>query len=122
MTLIRILKGYREWDLTKKHPIYVAFTSDDRAETLSVGVGKGMATLPYGPIEKMVERERAKGYTWKGHYIIDETKQYVPIDWMKEYVKQVNGEFSYQELVEAMIHDWEEECYEEFEKEAKEDE
>lgn len=68
MTLIRKIKGFKG---LQRAEVIVHFTSDDLGETLSLASGNTQITVPYSQIEKMVERERAKGYT-KGHDIIYE--------------------------------------------------
>ncbi len=73
MTLIRNIKGMTNKDGLKIVPLVVHFTSDDMGETLSVACKKYnmQFTMRYKDIEKIVERERAKGYA-NGHFIIDE--------------------------------------------------
>lgn len=73
MTLIRKIKGLTSKDGLKGVPLTIHFTSDALGETLSVGSEKyGLQyTMRYSDIEKIVERERAKGYK-DGHFIIDE--------------------------------------------------
>ena len=83
MTLIRQLKGFVNLD--KKSNILVHFTSDNMGETISFAYGSTQFTLPYKPIEKMVERERAKGYT-DGHLIINEEPDFIPVDWLEDQV------------------------------------
>jgi len=60
-------------DGLKMVPLVVHFTSDDMGETLSIASEKHnmQFTMKYNDIEKIVERERAKGYK-EGHFIIDE--------------------------------------------------
>ena len=121
MTTIRILKGFKSADFSKRVPIYVAFTSDKIGETLSVGSGKNMYTLKYKPIEEMVKRER--GYKYKnGHYIIDATEDYIPVEFMRKYIKETTAECSAEDLIEQMVKDYGEEIRQEFENEVKKEE
>ena len=73
MTLIRNLKGAtsQHGNMPKLKPVVARFTSDNHGETLSLEASGVMITVNYKDIEKMVERERAQGYT-DSHLIIDE--------------------------------------------------
>lgn len=73
MTLVRNIKGMTNKDGMKMVPLIVHFTSDDMGETLSIASERHnmQFTVRYKDIEKIVERERTRGYT-KGHDIIDE--------------------------------------------------
>lgn len=75
MTLIRNIKGFTNKTGIKRVPIIVHFTSDNIGETLSLASESHnfQITVSYKDIEKIVERERAKGYD-DGHFIIDETR------------------------------------------------
>lgn len=75
MTLIRKVKGFvMKGDRLnlKREPILVHFTSDNKGETLSMGAHGMQFTVRYEDIERIVDRERAKGYK-DGHDIVDET-------------------------------------------------
>ena len=117
MTLIRVLKCYKSYDFSRKRPIQVAFTADDISETLSIGLGKEMVSLDYLPIQDMVMRERAKGYKADGHYVFDETKEFIPAEWLRRYAGRVAADCTASELMERIISDWENECYDEIRKE-----
>lgn len=73
MTLIRNIKGFTSKTGLKRVPIVVHFTSDNMGETLSLGSENHnfQITVSYKDIERIVERERAKGYK-NGHDVIDE--------------------------------------------------
>lgn len=72
MTLIRNIKGWiMNGERVRRGVVIVHFTSDNRGETLSLGSGSVQFSVNFKDIEKIVERERAKGYT-NGHAIIDE--------------------------------------------------
>lgn len=71
MTLIRNIKGMTSRSGLKKVTVIVHFTSDDLGETLSLAADGMQITVKYSDIEKIVKRERDKGYK-KGHDIIDE--------------------------------------------------
>lgn len=73
MTLIRYVKGFCSRTGLKKVPILVQFTSDNLGETLSISSTSDniQLTVKYSDIEKIVAREREKGYK-DGHLIIDE--------------------------------------------------
>lgn len=73
MTLIRNVKGFSSKTGLKHIPLVVCFTSDNHGETLSIGSYEGgiQYTVRFSDIEKIVARERAKGYT-EGHDIVDE--------------------------------------------------
>lgn len=73
MTLIRNIKGFTNKTGLKRVPVVVHFTSDNHGETLSLASEEHgfQITVKYADIEKIVERERAKGYT-NGHDVIDE--------------------------------------------------
>lgn len=73
MTLIRNLKGMtsRNGNLPRPNKVVARFTSDNIGESLSLEAGGVMIFVDYADIAKMVERERAQGYT-DGHLIIDE--------------------------------------------------
>ena len=73
MTLIRVIKGFTSRDGMKRVPLVIHFTSDDYGETLSVASEPHniQFTMKYSDIEKIVNRERAKGYT-NGHGITTE--------------------------------------------------
>lgn len=73
MTLIRKIKGFCSETGLKKIPLIVHFTSDSHGETLSIGsTEQGIQyTMDYSAIEKIVAREREKGYM-DGHAITDE--------------------------------------------------
>ena len=76
MTLIRHIKGMTNKDGLDRVPLLVHFTSDDFGETLSIASEKHnfQMTMRYSDIEKIVERERAKGYT-NGHLITEEEEE-----------------------------------------------
>ena len=71
MTLIRNIKGFSNKSGMKMVPVTVWFTSDNQGETLSLGADGHQITVSFSDIMRIVERERAKGYT-DGHDIIDE--------------------------------------------------
>ena len=71
MTLIRKIKGLSTSTGMKTIPVIVYFTSDNHGETLSLMADGHQITVNYADILKIVERERAKGYT-DGHFVIDE--------------------------------------------------
>lgn len=52
----------------------VRFTSDNYGETLSLQAEGVMITVKYKDIEKIVARERSKGYK-DGHCIVDESDE-----------------------------------------------
>lgn len=112
MTLIRQLKGFVNGDFLKKKSILVAFTAD-RGETISVKYGQTMFTMPYKPIEKMAERERDKNYK-DGHFIIDETDEYIPVEWLTDYRdklrENMRGVFPANQVVQYVLDDWNEYC------------
>ena len=112
MTLIRQLKGFVNGDYLKKKSILVAFTAD-RGETISVKYGQTMFTMPYKPIEQMVERERDKNYK-DGHFIIDETDEYIPVEWLGMYQNKardiLNGEYHADQVIQWVIDDWNKHC------------
>lgn len=58
MTLIRVLKCYKNSDFSRKRPIQVAFTADDIAETLSIGLGRLLCKPADGKIISDWEKER----------------------------------------------------------------
>ena len=112
MTLIRQLKGFVNGDYLKKKSILVAFTAD-RGETISVKYGQTMFTMPYKPIEQMVERERDKNYK-DGHFIIDETDEYIPVEWLGMYQNKardiLNGQYRADQVIQWVIDDWNKYC------------
>lgn len=71
MTLIRRIKGLSTSTGMKVIPVIVHFTSDNHGETLSLMADGHQITVNYADILKIVERERAKGYT-DGHFITNE--------------------------------------------------
>jgi hypothetical protein len=73
MTLIRKIKGFTSKTGLKKKPLVVHFTSDNLGETLSIGSEEldVQYTVKYSDIERIVAREREKGYK-DGHLIIYE--------------------------------------------------
>jgi len=73
MTLIRKIKGLSNKNGFKKIPVIVYFTSDNHGETLSLLADGHQITVNYADILKIVERERAKGYT-DGHFITSEVE------------------------------------------------
>lgn len=112
MTLIRQLKGFVNGDFLKKKSILVAFTAD-RGETISVKYGQTMFTMPYKPIEQMVERERDKHYK-DGHFIIDETDDYIPVEWLGMYQNKardiLKGQYRADQVIQWVIDDWNKHC------------
>ena len=109
MTLIRQLKGFVNGDILRKKPITVHFTSDKYGETISFGHGNTMFTMPYKPIEQMVERERSMNYK-DSHFIIDATEEYIPVEWLKAYQdkarEKMNGEYSVDQVIHWIVADW----------------
>lgn len=73
MTLIRKIKGMSNKTGLKLIPLTVHFTSDNLGETLSIGsTEQGVQyTVAYEYIDRIVAREREKGYT-EGHLIIED--------------------------------------------------
>lgn len=112
MTLIRQLKGFVNGDYLKKKSILVAFTAD-RGETISMKYGQTMFTMPYKPIEQMVERERDKNYK-DGHFIIDETDEYIPVEWLGMYQNKardiLKGQYRADQVIQWVINDWNKHC------------
>lgn len=113
MTLIRQLKGFVNADVFRKKQITVHFTSDKYGETISFGHGNTQFTLPYKPIEQMVERERAAKYK-DSHFIIDQTDEYIPVDWLTDYRdklrENMRGVFPANQVVQYVLDDWNEYC------------
>ena len=115
MTLIRQLKGFVNFDFLRKKNILVHFTSDKLGETISLAHGSTQFTLPYKQIEQMVKRERAAKYK-DGHFIIDATDEYIPVDWLGTYQGKMRanlkGEYRADQVVQWVIDDWNKYCEE----------
>lgn len=71
MTLIRNIKGFTSKHGLRRVPVLVRFASDNLGETLSLEADGLQITVNYKDIERIVDREREKGYT-DGHDIIYE--------------------------------------------------
>ena len=111
MTLVRMLRGY-VGDSFSRVPVMVAFTSDDLVETISIGSGGRRLSMNYGPIDAMVKRERSKHYKASvGHLFIDESQDYIHIDWLKDYLaghgKELIQNQSIEEFTENLMNAWE---------------
>lgn len=109
MTLVRAFKGFVNGE---RRPILVHFTSDI-VETLSFGARGTQITLSYPQIERMVARERAKGYRGS-HLIIDEQFEYISREWLVKFLSEIEFPAKPSDLAEIIEKEWEQECYEEF--------
>ena len=77
MTLIRNIKGFCSRTGLKRVPVLVHFTSDYLGETLSMECQGTQITVNFADVMKIVERERAKGYTTSHDIVYEDDEE----DW-----------------------------------------
>lgn len=108
MTLVRVMNCYRSGEEDQRK-IQVAVSADDMGETMSFGYGQHLISLDFKPIEQMMEKERAESK--KGYHVRDDTKNYISAEWLREYIYRIKEETTMDVLIDKIISDWGNECY-----------